>query len=182
MGIVQDPQSGPMLMNDLRGAGALPQGPTQLTQEQLIQAINAALAGQMTGQAAMTPATAERMTEPMPVRANEQLRDPFDLSQVLAQGPAPQPTPLLPQEEERMRAQTEADQARAKYYGAQTERAQRPVPAKPLTTQQAIAQRIAGGKGQGAQALPDSKEKLVAGQVYQTSRGPATWNGSAFEQ
>ena len=30
--------------------------------------------------------------------------------------------------------------------------------------------------------LPPDKTKLVKGQVYQTSRGPATWNGTAFEQ
>jgi hypothetical protein len=34
-----------------------------------------------------------------------------------------------------------------------------------------------------AQAAPlPSKNQLVVGQIYQTARGPATWNGTAFEQ
>lgn len=31
------------------------------------------------------------------------------------------------------------------------------------------------------EAMPDTKDKLVKGRVYQTARGPATWNGQMFD-
>lgn len=37
-----------------------------------------------------------------------------------------------------------------------------------------------GGARQQAQPMPKSKGELKAGQVYQTARGPATWNGKEF--
>jgi hypothetical protein len=46
-----------------------------------------------------------------------------------------------------------------------------------------------GVAGQGLNALPaaqaaplPAKNQLVVGQIYQTARGPAKWNGTAFEQ
>ena len=39
----------------------------------------------------------------------------------------------------------------------------------------------AGGKQATPLAMPKTKTELKAGQVYNTPRGPATWNGSVFE-
>lgn len=41
--------------------------------------------------------------------------------------------------------------------------------------------RVDGGQGAAASPVPSSRESLVQGQVYQTARGPARWDGGQFQ-
>lgn len=59
--------------------------------------------------------------------------------------------------------------------------AMRNVPARVLNNQTGqFVEQPAGGTG-GVSSAPPSKESLVKGQVYQTARGPARWNGASFD-
>lgn len=58
--------------------------------------------------------------------------------------------------------------------------AMRNVPARVLNNQ--TGQFVDGERQAGAQpqAMPTDKSKLAAGQIYQTARGPARWDGNQF--
>lgn len=92
MSMVQDPFSGPQMMGDLRAANVVPQGQFQLSPQQLIQALHAALGAQVYGQAAGTPGSAERLASPMTLNPNEGAYDRFS-GQLIQQAP---PAPLDP--------------------------------------------------------------------------------------
>ncbi len=93
MDIVKDPQSGPQLMGDLRSAGVAPQGQFQMTQQDLMQRIAAAVKGQVFGEATSSAAGARDMSLPFGGRPEEIGRDPQDPSSIVYQNP---PGPISP--------------------------------------------------------------------------------------
>lgn len=88
MSMVQDPFSGPQMMGDLRAAHVVPEGQFQLNQQQLMQALQAALGGQTYQQGMGTAAAAERATEPYQVGPNQNLVDPFSRQSIYTAPPA----------------------------------------------------------------------------------------------
>ena len=68
--------------------------------------------------------------------------------------------------------------------GAQPTATPSPASAPPAARPPASAPPVAGkppaAPAAGLLPLPSSQNQLVTGQVYNTSRGPATWNGSGF--
>jgi len=61
MQLLQDPQQGPQIINQLRSAGVLPQGRMEMTPEMMMQAVQAAQQAQMMQQGMQTPQGVQHM-------------------------------------------------------------------------------------------------------------------------
>lgn len=101
MSIVNDPTSGPQLMTDLRASGVAPQGEFQIGQEELLRRIAMAVASQVYGTAASSPASAARLSMPVVTGPNQTGRDPFDPSSVLFTNP---PADISPYQQQALEA------------------------------------------------------------------------------
>lgn len=89
MNMVTDPTSGPQIINDLRGAGVVPQGGFDMTPDQLREIIGAALSSRTTEGGMGTPASAAMMSRPQEVSAGATLVDPFTMQKLFSAGPMP---------------------------------------------------------------------------------------------
>lgn len=82
MNVVRDPRAGGQLFGDLRSAGVMPQGQADVPADQLNKLLAAAMQSQMYQQAGSTPASAERLTEPVIMQRNTVAFDPVSQTQI----------------------------------------------------------------------------------------------------
>jgi hypothetical protein len=155
MSIVADPYNGPKLMENLRSAGTLPQGRVDLTPEQLMQAVTAAIQGQGSQSAFGTPGSAASMMSPLVMPRNSTAFDPITMMQTAQTGPG-QKTPHEAEMENIQRQRTsmmDNPQERAKRVAAE-------ILGRALTSQMTQQERLTG-ESNGVQDLNDMLAQLL---------------------